>query len=49
MSEILKRKRECDIVWMDERERERERVYTSLGWERAEKRETWEEIRKRES
>ena len=45
MSEILKRKRECDIVWMDERER----VYTSLGWERAEKRETWEEIRKRES
>ena len=49
ISEILKRKRECDIVWMDERERERERVYTSLGWERAEKRETWEEIRKRES
>ena len=40
MSEILKRKRECDIVWMDVRVRERKRVYTSLGWERAEKRET---------
>ena len=36
MSEILKRKRECDIVWMDVRERERESIY-KFGM-----RESWE-------
>ena len=44
--EILKRKKEGDFLWMDEmRERGEETmwVFVGLGWERAERRETWEE------
>ena len=46
MSEVLKRKREGDSIWMDEMRERRGKpceFFVSLGWERVERRESWED------
>ena len=50
MSEILKRKRECDIVWIDEREREYIQVWDEreLRKERLERRLEKEKVERRD-